>query len=196
MFHDFAVPTSMYGMYLMQYEISLPADYDMGIIRRRVGKAAPMLDDFAGLALKAYVIREGRVNQYAPFYLWHNVEAMNRFLWFGGGFGRILDSFGRPVVQHWLGTVTEQGPAHAAQPNGASKRVEALSPDADPMAAVAAAIDRAAERAKLDDVHTVAAGIDPRGWQLVQFTLWEGPAREDEQRYEVLHISAPVRSSG
>ncbi len=38
-------------------------------------------------------------------------------------------------------------------------------------------------------------GIDPRGWQLVQFTLWTTPPREDEQRYEVLHVSAPVRSS-
>jgi uncharacterized protein DUF4865 len=182
----------MYGMQLMQYEISLPADYDMGIIRRRVEKAAPMLDDFAGLALKAYVIRKG---QYSPFYLWHDVEAMNRFLWFGGGFGRILESFGRPTVQHWLGLVSEPGPAHDKQPQGASKKVETLSPDADPMAAVAAAIAAAAERAKLTGVHTVAAGIDPRTWQLVQFTLWEGPARDDEQRYEVLHLSAPVRSS-
>ena len=182
----------MYGMQLMQYEISLPTDYDMDIIRRRVEKAAPTLDDFAGLALKAYVIRPG---QYSPFYLWHDVEAMNRFLWFGGGFGRILDSFGRPTVQHWLGLATETGPAHDRPPRGASRQVEALSPDADPMAAVAGAIERAAERAKRADVHTVAAGIDPRTWQLVQFTLWEGAAAADEQRYELLHLSAPVRSS-
>jgi hypothetical protein len=183
-------------MQLMQYEISLPADYDVGIIRRRVERAAPLLDDFDGLALKAYAIREGApVNQYAPFYLWHDVDAMNRFLWFGGGFGRILDSFGRPAVQHWLGLVTEPGPARAARPTGASKRVDALSPDADPIVAVQDAIARAGERAKVDGVHTVAAGIDPRGWQLVQFTLWEGAAGEDEQRYEVLHVSAPVRSS-
>ena len=177
----------MYGMQLMQYEISLPADYDMDIIRRRVAKAAPLLDGFEGLALKAYVIRNG---QYAPFYLWHDVDAMNRFLWFGGGFSRILDSFGRPAVQHWLGLATERGPAQAAPPTHASKQVEALSPDADPIAAVERAIAQAADRAKTADVHTVAAGIDPRNWQLVQFTLWTAPPAEDEQRYEVLHISS------
>jgi hypothetical protein len=178
----------MYGMQLMQYEISLPADYDMGIIRRRVEKAAPLLDGFAGLALKAYVIRKG---QYAPFYLWHDVDAMNRFLWFGGGFGRILDSFGRPAVQHWLGLTSEHGPAHAVPPTRASKQVEALSPDADPIAAVERAIAKAAGRAKAPGVHTVAAGIDPRNWQVVQFTLWDTTRpHEDEQRYEVLHISS------
>lgn len=182
----------MYGMQLMQYEISLPTDYDMDIIRRRVEKAAPLLDDFDGLALKAYVIRKG---QYAPFYLWHDVDAMNRFLWFGGGFGRILDSFGRPAVQHWLGLTTQPGPARCTPPTHASKQVEALSPDADPIAAVEQAIAHAAERATLPGVHTVAAGIDPRGWQMVQFTLWATTPHEDEQRYEVLHISAPVRSS-
>src|SRR5690348_13814564 len=169
----------MYGMQLMQYEISLPADYDMGIIRRRVEKAAPLLDDFEGLALKVYAIREGQpVNQYAPFYLWHDVDAMNRFLWFGGGFGRILDSFGRPAVQHWLGLAAESGQAHAHPPTHASKRVEALSPDADPIAAVERAIAAAQERAGAAGVHTVAAGIDPRGWQLVQFTLWDTTPHE------------------
>jgi len=182
----------MYGMQLMQYEISLPADYDMDIIRRRVEKAAPTLDDFEGLALKAYLIRKG---QYAPFYLWHDVDAMNRFLWFGGGFGRILDSFGRPSVQHWLGLTNEPGPAHDRRPTHASKQVEALSPDADPIASVERAIEKAQERATTKGVHTVAAGIDPRGWQLIQFTLWDTSPDEDEQRYEVLHISAPVRSS-
>jgi hypothetical protein len=185
----------MYGMQLMQYEISLPADYDMGIIRRRVEKAAPLLDDFDGLALKVYAIREGAKNQYAPFYLWHDVDAMNRFLWFGGGFGRILDSFGRPAVQHWLGLTNGPGPAREKRPTHASKQVEALSPDADPIAAVERAIAQAAKRASRPGVHTVAAGIDPRGWELVQFTLWNTSPDEDEQRYEVLHISAPVRSS-
>lgn len=76
-------------MHAMQYEITLPADYDMGIIRTRVATKGHLLDAFPGLGLKAYLIREraggSPVNQYAPFYLWRAPEGMNAFLW-GAGF--------------------------------------------------------------------------------------------------------------
>ncbi len=36
-------------MYAMQYEITLPADYDMGIIRARVATGGNALDDLPGL---------------------------------------------------------------------------------------------------------------------------------------------------
>ena len=73
-------------MYAMQYEITLPSDYDMNIIRHRVATKGHLLDMFPGLGLKAYLIREcgvdgSLVNQYAPFYLWASIAGMNRFLW-------------------------------------------------------------------------------------------------------------------
>ena len=73
-------------MQAMQYEITLPADYDMAIIRDRVATKGTMTDDFQGLGLKAYAIRErgvdgSAVNQYAPFYLWASIDGMNSFLW-------------------------------------------------------------------------------------------------------------------
>jgi Domain of unknown function (DUF4865) len=40
-------------MQAMQYEIALPADYDMAIIRDRVATKGAMTDDFEGLGLKA-----------------------------------------------------------------------------------------------------------------------------------------------
>lgn len=100
-------------MHAMQYEITLPADYDTGIIRERVATRGHLLDDFPGLGLKAYLMREraegSPVNQYAPFYLWAAPEGMNGFLW-GPGFQGIVDDFGRPVVQHWTGLAYEEGP--------------------------------------------------------------------------------------
>lgn len=68
-----------------QYEITLPADYDMGVIRQRVAVGGRLLDDRAGLGLKAYVIRErgvdgSPVNQYAPVHLWNDTGAMAHFL--------------------------------------------------------------------------------------------------------------------
>lgn len=60
-------------MLAMRYAITLPADYDMGIIHDRVATKGPLLDDFPGLGVKAYLVRErgehgSPVNQYAPFY--------------------------------------------------------------------------------------------------------------------------------
>ncbi|MGW6268448.1 MULTISPECIES: DUF4865 family protein [unclassified Streptomyces] len=105
-------------MHAMQYEITLPADYDMGIIRNRVAAKGHLLDDYAGLGAKAYLIRErgvdgSPVNQYAPFYLWNTPEGMNSFLW-GPGFQGIVEDFGRPEVQHWGGVAFVEGAASSA----------------------------------------------------------------------------------
>ncbi|MBB5447363.1 MULTISPECIES: DUF4865 family protein [unclassified Paraburkholderia] len=101
-------------MYAMHYEITLPADYDMQIIRNRVTDRGHMTDTFAGLGLKAYLIRErdkagATLNQYSPFYLWNDTAGMNRFLWEGGGFQGIVESFGRPVVLTWSGLSCQRG---------------------------------------------------------------------------------------
>jgi len=90
-------------MYAMQYRITLPADYEMDIIRRRVATRGSALDAFDGLGLKAYLVRDrangSPINQYAPFYLWADAAGMRRFLWGGAGFGGIVADFGRPAVR-------------------------------------------------------------------------------------------------
>lgn len=93
-------------MITMQYNITLPSDYDMNIIRDRVSNNGSKTDGFPGLEMKAYLIAEkGRYcnheNQYAPFYLWQNTDGMNQFL-LSGPFQNILDSFGFPQVKHWI----------------------------------------------------------------------------------------------
>src|SRR5689334_21206547 len=109
-------------MYAMQYELPLPTDYDMGIIRERVRVTGHRLDAFAGLGLKAYLIREGSPgNLYAPFYLWQDTDTMGRFLWGGAGFERIIASFGRPRVRHWTGVAFQPGPALSADPRTATR---------------------------------------------------------------------------
>ncbi|MCD9589844.1 DUF4865 family protein [Streptomyces sp. 8ZJF_21] len=184
-------------MLAMQYRITLPADYDMRIIRRRVETKGPLLDDFSGLGLKAYGIRErgvdgSPVHQYAPFYLWTAPEAMNRFLW-GPGFQGIVRDFGRPSVEHWQGLAFERGPSAGAVPRTATRHATPVPATADPAAAVEYALARLAERTRKDGVHTTALGIDPRGWELIHFTLWEGsaPPSEPGDRYQVLHLSTP-----
>ncbi|WHX22611.1 DUF4865 family protein [Streptomyces malaysiensis subsp. malaysiensis] len=184
-------------MLAMQYRITLPADYDMRIIRRRVETKGPLLDDFSGLGLKAYGIRErgvdgSPVHQYAPFYLWTAPEAMNRFLW-GPGFQGIVRDFGRPSVEHWQGLAFERGPSAGAVPRTATRHATPVPAAADPAAIVEDALARLAERTRKDGVHTTALGIDSRGWELIHFTLWEGsaPPSEPGDRYQVLHLSTP-----
>jgi hypothetical protein len=182
-------------MYAMQYEITLPADYDMGIIRERVATKGPLLDGFAGLGLKAYLIRErgtdgSPVNQYAPFYLWDAVDGMGRFLWGGGGFHGIVESFGRPAVHHWTGVADAPGPERAATPRTATRATEALAPDEDPGPAVQRALVALRERARKDGVHSTALAVDPQRWEIVHFTLWRDSSPPAAgTRYQVLHLS-------
>jgi hypothetical protein len=181
----------------MQYEITLPADYDMTIIRHRVATRGRALDAFAGLGLKAYLVREhgvddSPVNQYAPFYLWDTVSGMNRFLWGGGGFQGIVADFGRPAVRHWTGVAFEHGPARATTPRAATRRTEPLPAEADPAAAVEEALGELERDSRTPGVHSRVLGIDPRSWELVHFTLWAHAAPSMHGlRYQVLHLSAP-----
>ncbi|MGC6173180.1 DUF4865 family protein [Lacrimispora sp. 38-1] len=81
----------------MQYVITLPGDYDMDIIRKRVAENGNKTDGFPGLKYKCYLIREkgigGFEQAYAPLYLWSQEEGMNHFL-FGGYYDQIIRSFG------------------------------------------------------------------------------------------------------
>ncbi|GGV00402.1 DUF4865 domain-containing protein [Streptomyces litmocidini] len=187
-------------MHALQYEITLPADYDMEIIRERVATRGHLLDAFPGLGLKAYLVRERKagssVNQYAPFYLWAAPEGMNSFLW-GPGFQGVVDDFGRPVVQHWAGLSYEEGPATASAPGAATRRRTPLGEGVPPGGAVAEAVARHAREARRDGVVASALAVDPRHWELLSFTLWEGPeAPSDEgERFRVLHLSAPGRAA-
>ena len=93
-------------MISMQYNISLPSDYDMEIIKDRVKQNGQKTDGFPDLNMKAYLIAEksrfnNYENQYAPFYLWEKEDGMNQFL-LGGPFNNIINSFGRPKVNNWV----------------------------------------------------------------------------------------------
>lgn len=93
-------------MLAMQYNISLPRDYDMNIIKNRIAANGRKTDGFPHLNLKAYLVAEklkydNYENQYAPFYLWGQAEGINQFL-LHGPFNNIIDSFGRPAVHNWI----------------------------------------------------------------------------------------------
>ncbi|MFJ7333031.1 DUF4865 family protein [Streptomyces sp. NPDC101110] len=183
-------------MHAMQYELTLPADYDMDVIRDRVARRGHLLDDWRGLGLKAYLIRErglhgSPVNQYAPFYLWNTVDGMNAFL-FGGGFQGVGDDFGRPSVHQWTGLTYEEG--SGSHPRFAVRRRQPV-PEGGLLAdAVADAVGEAGRLAAADGALCAAAAVDTGRWESVHFSLWEHDSPQaDGELFQVLHLSAPGR---
>jgi uncharacterized protein DUF4865 len=169
-------------MYAAQYEITLPTDYDMGIIHKRVADFGHLLDDRKGLGLKAYLVGE---HQYAPFYLWHDTGAMAHFLLGGGGFQNIVRDFGRPVVRHWTGVAAVAGPARDATPATASRLRTPFDGDTE-------GATRTLESFRHNEnVHTAAIAVDPHHWELVMFVLWRDEPEAAGTRYEVRHLSTP-----
>lgn len=184
-------------MEAMHYAITLPADYDMGVIRARVADKGPLLDDFPGLGLKAYLIREkgihgSAINQYAPFYLWAETAGMRRFLWQGGGFAGLVASFGRPVVRRWAGVAYQPGPAPLPSAGFATLREWSIAPELDPAGAIAEARDRLIAQAGREGAALSALAVDPTAWSLVEFRLWaDEPPTEAGTVYQLLHLSRP-----
>lgn len=165
-------------MIAAQYEITLPTDYDLGIIRRRVAERGSALDDRAGLGLKAYLVRDvadgSPVNAYAPFYLWNDPVALAAFHWGGQGFAGIVRDFGRPTVRTWIGGRFTRGDDIDAAPTHA--------------------VTQLGEAAATQHTHSVAWAVDPTRWDAVVLRLaTAAPTTEPATGtvYRVEHLSAP-----
>jgi len=187
-------------MIAMQYSFTLPADYDMAIIDRRIAEKGPLLDDLPNLAMKAYLTaRKGgengsTENLYAPFYVWHNASGLNDFLC-GEGFVGLTQSFGWPGVRTWF---VWQAHLTASVQDAviATRELRAI----DPHASLAEIRSRESEEAVLDvERHGALASVsafEPLTWTRVRFRLWGEKQRVkctgSIQAYEVGHISFPT----
>ncbi|KUM73471.1 DUF4865 family protein [Streptomyces curacoi] len=185
-------------MHAMQYALTLPADYDMEIIRRRVATKGHLLDEWEGLGFKTYLVRErgvhgSPVNQYAPFYLWNTVAGMNSFLW-GGPFQGVVDDFGRPSVRQWAGLAYEEGGAAGSPGRVAVLRHQKVADGGLVSDVMADAARQTGRLAGEDGAVLAAAAVDTSRWELVHFSLWAHDMPEaDGDVYEVLHMSEPGR---
>lgn len=184
-------------MYAMQYEIPLPADYDMAIIRRRVATKGHLTDSYPDLGLKAYLIREKGIdgasnNEYAPFYLWNGAAGMNRFLWTGTGFTNIVGSFGRPPVRHFVGVDFRRGLGSGQVPTRATRLTTPIAADTDPTGAVDAAVAALERLMAHTGLHSAAVVVDAQRWEIETFALWLAAVPADCGRvWQVLHLSCP-----
>jgi hypothetical protein len=186
-------------MIAMQYTIALPADYDMAIVRRRIADKGHVLDDFPGLAFKAwlYAARDdselpSRDNLYAPFYLWRDSAGMNAFL-NGAGFATLSHDFGRPVVRSWIPWQAElSGDLRGAV---CATQEFVTVPDHADLAAWQRMESASASAAMADGALAAVHACNPADWTLLRFRLWP-EARADlagagRRIYRVAHVSQP-----
>lgn len=183
----------------MQYSFTLPADYDMSIIERRIRDKGPMLDGFPGLIFKAYLsakrqsdARPDSVNLYAPFYLWDSADAVNRFLC-GPGFAKVSGDFGWPPVDIWS-VWTSQIQGNLANAKIASRTITPIAPYTDLASLRQSQISEVNNDIDNRDAIASVAAFDPNDWRLIRFQLWASePERGSsaEQFYSVGHVSLP-----
>jgi hypothetical protein len=180
-------------MIAMQYSFTLPADYDMAIIDRRIAERGVSTDDFPKLVFKAYLSgrrgEDGAENLYAPFYLWREPEGLSNFLC-GPGFEALTQSFGWPSVRTWVVWRAEVSPT-IAEAKFATREVLDT-----PRYAPLGDLRRHESEETTKDVQGGAlasiAGFEPTTWTRVRFRLWAERPTADGQVYRVGHLSLPV----
>jgi hypothetical protein len=187
-------------MIAMQYSFALPADYDMGIVDRRIAEKGPLLDNFPNLKFKAYLTARksgdetrSQENLYAPFYVWNHEDGLNDFVC-GDGFAAVTRSFGWPQVKTWIVWRTHLAKL-IAQAAFATREIAPI----EPHAALAELRKRASDEAVADvesgGALASVAAFEPTTWMRVRFQLWrERPARAGAgvQIYKVGHLSLPA----
>lgn len=189
-------------MQVMQYSFTLPADYDMSIISRRVSEKGSALDNHSPLIFKAYLsARRGsketpsHENLYAPFYLWHDNDGMTDFLT-GPGFEGLVNAFGWPAVNTWPGMITCKSIADVKEARFASREILPLPPFTT-MEDLRAKECRLVEKATDTQGALLAlTAFEPTRWTLVRFRLWPDNTTlttdPNVQLYDVLHVSNPA----
>jgi hypothetical protein len=181
-------------MIAMQYRFPLPADYDMGIIDRRIADKGHLTDGFPGLLFKAYLSARKtapeRDNAYAPFYVWNTVDGMHAFL-NGPGFAGVSQAFGRPAVATWLVWQARLRPGFE-DAHFATVERRTIPPGTDLEALCSDETRLAADAVDSGGALAAVAGYEPGDWTLVRFRLWDSePVADDALTvYAVGHVSA------
>lgn len=187
-------------MIAMQYEFTLPADYDMSIIDRRISENGQRTDGLSGLVFKSYLTsrktpttRPGPIaeNAYAPFYLWQSAEAMTAFLC-GPGFAGLTQAFGWPTVKTWSvwhSRISE----NLSRARFATRASIPIQPYAKLDELRMAELEQPAAMIERGQALAAVSGFEPATWTLVRFKLWEElpPMMlvPNERCYEVGHMS-------
>lgn len=164
-------------MLAMQYTVSLPADYDMDIIRQRIADKGHLMDRFPDLAFKVfgYACRgdaavPSRDNLYAPFYLWRQSPGVNDFLC-GPGFAALEQAFGRPQVTLWSVLHAVVTP-RVATATTATREIVPITAATDLTRLQQEAMNQVRQDVEEQGALAAFTAYEPTHWTLVRFRLW------------------------
>lgn len=181
------------GIVAMQYSYTLPADYDMSIIRQRVASKGHLLNGFPNLIFKAFTFaasddntRYSRENLYAPIYLWQNAAGINQFFE-NRGFAALVQTFGWPQVRIWSVWCAQ---LHESFPSAswATRECKTIPPFSELEQLRQQETDKVAEDINTHQAVAAFTAFEPTHWSLVRFRLWRHrppqPADTATQVYE------------
>ncbi|MBN8531982.1 MAG: DUF4865 family protein [Alphaproteobacteria bacterium] len=182
-------------MVAMQYTIHLPRDYDSALIRARVEQRSKLFDNLPGLAHKTFLFSE-QDNIYAPFYIWKDYNAAQKFL-MDDLFKGVIETFSRPRVRTWSVLASLYG-NRAHQPTFCVMEGDLIAPDEK----LPALLERERKnqeklKEKHDGLYFHAIALDADRWEIIRYSLWrdrKSAAKLDAdiiQHYDVLHVSEP-----
>lgn len=174
-------------MQAMQYKIGLPEDYDMTIIKNRVGQNGHKTDQFEDLLFKAYLVTEkasgSLANSYCPLYIWKQTEGMNKFI-FGGFYDNIIQSFGWQQIEIGVTALVNLSDSFP-------KSRYMLEAYYDILPQVSLTRLDFNQRLGKNEVGKVII-YNPEKWKYVVLTFFEEPpatVESDKQLYTLLHLS-------
>jgi len=183
-------------MIIVHYASRLPADHDLGALRRWLKERGAVWDAVPELYFKAFLLREaGRfgatANNFSSLYLWQQDKAFRDWL-VRGGYKIVTDIFGRAEVETFCALDAFRGKAGEAR--FLYRDDIAIPLDADLTDAFAREIGLARERATQPDVISAIVGLDPRNWKFVRVLLSaaEPDASARGVAYQIAHLSRPL----
>jgi hypothetical protein len=183
-------------MIIVHYQCRLPADYDLGAVRKFLKKRGAVWDAAPDLYFKAFLLREAGsfgaiANSFSSVYLWQHDKTFRDWL-VRGGYKIVTDPFGRAEIETFFALDAFKGKGAGAR---FLYRDDLNIPlDADLTAAFAREIELARERATQPDVISAAVGLDPRNWKFVRILLSEEEPRGSERgvAHQIVHLAQPL----
>lgn len=190
-------------MIAAQYEVPLPADYDVAVMRKHVAARGAAFEQRDGLLFKAFLLRErGRFgaaqNVYAPFFVWRETAGFWGFA-AGEEFRGIVGVHGRVKISTWL-VMDARMAADIGSADCRAATCEDIALDADYDLALRRHEEIATSEAMLAGEPAMlgrVVAVNTERWSLMRFTLWSWPQREILQRpgvesFEVLRLAVPA----
>ena len=183
-------------MFIVHYGHRLPANYDIGLIRRRAAERGQLFDAIPELFFKGFLLRErgqyGAItSEYSSLYLWRTDQGFRNFL-VDGRYKSVTDSFGRAAIETRVALDARKGNGREAR--FVYKQEFDISLDADLTSAFAAEIERNNALAQRPGTVVAAVGVDVQNWRITRILLSEDEPGEGKAgvSYQVLYLAKPL----